>query len=129
MLLRASAIWLAILILAIANGALRESIISPRAGPHTGHVLSTILLCGLIVAVAWLAIPWIAPGTRSRALAIGGWWLILTLAFEFLAGHYLFGDPWQKLLADYSIARGRIWLFVPIVTLFAPLWAQYLRTR
>lgn len=129
MLLRASAIWLAILILAIANGALRESLISPHTGPRIGHVLSTILLCCLIVAVAWLAIPWIAPGTRSRALAIGGWWLMLTLAFEFLAGHYLFGDPWQKLLADYNIARGRIWLLVPIVTLFAPLWAQYLHTR
>jgi hypothetical protein len=129
MILRASAIWLAILLLAIANGALRESVISPRTGPQLGHVLSTLLLCFLILVVAWFAIPWIAPGTRSRALAIGGWWLILTLAFEFLAGHYLFGDPWEKLLADYNVARGRIWLFVPIVTLFAPLLAQGLRTR
>lgn len=128
MLLRASAIWLAILILAVGNGALRESIISPRTGPQIGHVLSTILLCCLIVVVAWFAIPWIAPGTQGRALGIGGWWLVLTLAFEFLAGHYLFGDPWRQLLADYNIARGRIWLFVPIVTLFAPLWAQSLRT-
>ncbi|HWO99535.1 MAG TPA: hypothetical protein VNL74_02755 [Methylococcus sp.] len=128
MVLRASAIWLAILVLAIANGALREAIISPRTGPQIGHILSTILLCSLIVVVAWFAISWIAPGTRSRALAIGGWWLILTLAFEFLAGHYLFGDPWQKLLADYNIARGRIWILVPMVTLLAPLWAHSVRT-
>lgn len=129
MLLRASAIWLAILVLAIGNGALRESIISPRTGPQVGHVLSTILLCLLIVAAAWFAMPWIAPGTRSHALTIGAWWLLLTLAFEFLAGHYLFGEPWGKLLADYNVARGRVWLLVPIVTLFAPVLVQSLRAQ
>lgn len=129
MLLRATVIWLGILVLAIGNGALRELLISPRTGPHIGHVLSTVLLCVLIAAVAWLTIPWIAPGIWSRALAAGGWWLVLTLGFEFLAGHYLFGDSWDKLLADYNIARGRIWLLVPLVTLVAPLWAQTIRAR
>lgn len=129
MLLRATVIWLGILLLAIGNGALRELLISPRTSPQFGHVLSTVLLCVLIAAVAWFTIPWIAPATRSRALAAGGWWLGLTLAFEFLAGHYLFGDSWDKLLADYSIARGRIWPLVPLVTLVAPLWAQTFRSR
>lgn len=129
MFLRASVIWLGILVLAIGNGALRELLISPRTGPQIGHVLSTVLLCVFIAAVAWFTIPWIAPGTTSRALATGGWWLVLTLGFEFLAGHYLFGDSWDKLLADYNIARGRIWLLVPLVTLVAPLWAQTFRTK
>lgn len=128
-LLRASVIWLGILVLAIGNGALRELLISSHTGPQIGEVLSTVLLCLLIMAVAWLAIPWIAPGTRGRALAAGGWWLMLTLAFEFLAGHYLFGDSWQELLAAYNILRGRLWLLVPIVTLFAPVWAQSLRAK
>ena len=95
--------------------------------PGTSSAPSSSVL--LIAAVAWFTIPWIAPGTGSRALAAGGWWLVLTLAFEFLAGHYLFGDSWDKLLADYSIARGRIWLLVPLVTLVAPLWAQTFRSR
>jgi hypothetical protein len=129
MLLRASVIWVAILVLAIGNGALREVLFSPRIGPHIGRMLSTVLLCVLIMAVAWLAIPWIAPSTRGRALAAGGCWLILTLAFEFLAGHYLFGDPWEKLLAEYNLFRGRIWLLVPIVTFLAPVWAHGLRAR
>lgn len=54
--------------------------------------------------------------------------MILTLGFEFLAGHYLFGSSWEKLLADYNVARGRIWLLIPIVTLLAPVWAQSMRT-
>lgn len=129
MLLRASVIWLALLVLAILNGTVREVIISPRTGPQIGHVVSTILLSALIIAVAWFAVPWVAPETRGRALMMGVWWVMLTLAFEFLAGHYLFGNPWQKLLEDYNVLRGRIWVLVPIVTLLAPLWVQSLRAR
>jgi len=129
MLLRATLTWLALLVLAILNGTLREFLISPRTGPQVGHVVSTVLLTTLITAMAWLAIPWIAPGTRGCALTVGIWWVVLTLAFEFLAGHYLFGSSWQKLLADYNIVRGRIWILVPIVTLLAPVWAQSLRAE
>jgi hypothetical protein len=53
----------------------------------------------------------------------------MTLGFEFLAGHYLFGKPWPVLVADYNLLRGRVWLFVPLVTLLAPLWAWRLRIR
>jgi hypothetical protein len=44
----------------------------------------------------------------------------LTLAFEFLAGHYLFGNPWSRLLEDYDVFRGRIWILVLITTAVAP---------
>jgi hypothetical protein len=53
---------------------------------------------------------------------------VLTLAFEFLAGHYLFGDPWERLLAEYNVARGRFWVLVPITTLLAPIVIQTLRS-
>jgi hypothetical protein len=43
--------------------------------------------------------------------------------FELLAGHYVFGNSWEKLLADYNLFRGRIWALVLIIILFAPLWA------
>jgi hypothetical protein len=54
-------------------------------------------------------------------------WLGLTLAFEFLAGHYLFRQSWDRLLADYNVARGRIWPLVLVVTAAAPFWAARAR--
>jgi hypothetical protein len=45
----------------------------------------------------------------------------LTVAVEFLAGHFLFGRDWKVLLADYNLAAGRIWLIVLVVTLTAPV--------
>ena len=37
---------------------------------------------------------------------VGIAWVALTVAFEFLAGHYVFGNSWEKLLADYNVLRG-----------------------
>lgn len=129
MILRTLVIWLVLLVLAVLNGGFREALLVPHLGPAVGHVLSTIMLCVLIVAATWLAVPWMAPPTAPAALAIGAFWVAMTLAFEFLAGHYLFRKPWPVLVADYNLLRGRVWVLVPLVTLLAPLWAWRLRVR
>jgi hypothetical protein len=49
------------------------------------------------------------------------------LAFEFLAGHFLFGHSWDRLLADYDILHGRIWPVALVVTFIAPLVAFAVR--
>jgi hypothetical protein len=58
---------------------------------------------------------------------VGILWAVLTVAFEFLAGHYAFGHPWPELLADYDLLRGRVWLLVLVTTLVAPRWAWRVR--
>jgi len=122
-------IWFVLVALAIVNGAVREALLVPRIGPAAAHVVSTITLCALIVVVAWLATGWIGPTTARAALTVGLLWLLMTLAFEFLAGHFLFGKAWPVLFADYNLLRGRVWIFVPIVTMLAPLWAWKIRGR
>ena len=46
--------------------------------------------------------------------------MVLALAFELLDGHYLFGNPWNQLLDDYDVLRGRIWILVLVTTAIAP---------
>jgi hypothetical protein len=120
---RALLVWILLVGLAILNGATREAVVSPRLGAAPGHLVSSVLLAGLIALTAWLSIPWIAPGTARRAWAIGALWLSLTVAFEFLAGHYAFGHAWETRLADYHLLRGRVWLLVLVTTFVAPAWA------
>ena len=117
---RALLVWFGILLLAILNGAFRQGVLVPRLGDASAHVVSTVSLCALILATTWLAMPWLRPATTWRAWQIGLLWVVMTVAFEFLAGHYLFGRSWEYLLADYQIARGRIWVLVLIVTAVAP---------
>jgi hypothetical protein len=124
---RAVMVWVLLLMVAVLNGALREGWITPRWGPGTGHVVSTLLLAALILLVACLTVGWLPLSTRGQALRVGLIWLLLTLAFEFLAGHYLFGRDWRNLWSEYNLRQGRIWVFIPVVTFFAPLLGGYLR--
>ena len=127
MIWRAIVVWLAVLVLASLNGAAREAWLIPHLGPGLGRALSTVILCGLVFLVTWLTIGWIRPPTVRDALGVGALWLVLTLGFEFLGGHYLFHKPWGMLLEDYDLSRGRIWVAVLIVVLLAPLWTARLR--
>ena len=127
MILRALVVWFLIMICAIANGGFREIVLNPKLGPKVGHVLSTMLLSIVILLASYLSIGWLHPVTLKRAVIIGAEWTALTLAFEFLAGHYLFGNSWEKILADYNVFKGRIWVLVPIVTFVAPVLMYLLR--
>ena len=127
MLLRAIVVWLLLAVLAPVNGVVRNAWITPRIGELSGHLVSTLTLCVLIFIVAWGSILWIGPGDGRDASLIGLVWVVLTVAFEFLVGHFVFGNPWQKLILDYNIARGRVWVLVLVTSYLAPRWAMRMR--
>ena len=117
---RALLIWLLIAVLANLNGAIRQFVIIPLSNEGAGHVISTLMLAGIVLLTTWLTIGWMRPSTAGEAWTIGAVWLLLTLAFEFGFGHYVFGKPWSVLLADHRLDQGRIWTLVPVITLLAP---------
>lgn len=129
LLFKAFVVWILLLILAVLNGAIRDLFISPRLGEQAGHIISTVILCATIFLVAWLSIRWIGADSGRDALLVGIQWVLLTVAFEFMAGHYLLGHTWERLLADYNLLRGRIWVFVLAANLLAPLWAFWQKAR
>jgi hypothetical protein len=129
MVLRSLLIWLVILLLAIINGAFRQAVLIPRMNERAAHVASTLLLSVLVVAATWMVLPWVGPMTTGEAWTVGMLWLLLTVAFEFLAGHYLFGTPWQTLLLDYNITQGHIWPLALMVTLVSPVLVYLLRQQ
>ena len=116
-------IWCGFLVLAILNGGFREAVLVPNLGRGAGQAVSTVLLSALILGFGWVATPWIGPRTLQDAWTIGAVWVALTLAFEFLAGHFIFAKSWEELLADYNLLAGRIWVMVLIVTLMTPVIA------
>ncbi|MBS1718245.1 MAG: hypothetical protein JSS72_10995 [Armatimonadetes bacterium] len=120
MIARAIIIWLLLCVLAILNGAFREAILKPRLGERWAHFLSTLILSGVIWTTSFAFLDWIGATTLASAWWLGFGWLSMTLAFEFLAGHYVFKNGWDKLLGDYDASKGRVWLLVPACTLFAP---------
>ena len=127
MYVRSFAVWLVLAVLAIFNGVFRTLLLVPNLGESAGHILSTAMLSCIMLFITWLWIRWMRPGSMHDCMRIGALWLFLTIGFEFIAGHYAFGNPWEKLFADYNLVRGRIWVFVLLVELFAPAWAAWKR--
>lgn len=118
--------WALILVLAIANGGLREAVLIPNLGRTLGFFLSGLWLSCLIVLVAYLTASWVgARSVRAQAL-VGLGWLIATLVFEFSFG-LLQGMPFADILEAYTFKDGNIWPLVLAVTALAPWVAAKLR--
>ena len=127
----ALAVWFVLLVIAVCLGALREQFVVPAFGEPTGHIIGTIAFLGVMLAIMVFFVRWIRPYCSFIDLwLIGLFWLTLTIAFEFLFFHFAAGKPWEVLLADYNIFRGRIWVLVPATELFGPpIIGRFLRRR
>ena len=114
-------IWLIFIVLAIINGTVREIIYGQKLGAHMGHVISTIILIFAIFIVVYLFITRIKViYTRDELVLMGVFWVFITVIFEFVFGHYVMGNPWEILLADYNIFKGRLFGLVLLGVLVAP---------
>jgi hypothetical protein len=115
-------VWLVLMVLAILNGVLRNATYARALGEYAGHVLSSLILIAVVFVVtyAFLRLVRIDYGLGDL-LVVGAMWLVMTVAFEFLFGHYVAGHPWPRLLADYNILKGRVWALVLLAVFLGPL--------
>lgn len=122
MVLYALAAWLVLIPFAIGNGVFRQAVIIPRFGERAGHVASTFMLSAFVFLFAAVFL-WLVPDEQSRRdlLTISFTWVIATVLFEFVFGHFVMGASWERLLADYNIFRGRIWSLVLLSEFVAPM--------
>jgi len=112
--------WIGLAALAIANGAVREKIYGPLMSELHAHQLSTAVGIALFGAYMWAVMGIWELASARQALSIGCVWLIMTILFEFVFGHYVMGHPWDRLLQDYNLLKGRVWVLVLIWTTLGP---------
>ena len=97
---------------------------------RTAHQLGTLTVVVLFAAAILLTVPWIEPGLdHSRLIALGIGWAAATVLFELGFGHWLAGHSWSRLLADYDLLAGRIWVLVLLTLLVGPAVAGAVRQR
>ena len=126
--IKAAALWLAILVLAILNGTLREKVLLPALGSFAGLVVSGIILSICIFVVALVAAPWYGRLTSRQWLLVGLCWLLLTLVFEFSFGRLVQHKTWAELFEAYTFRGGNIWPVVLFTTFLSPWIAAKLRS-
>ena len=122
--------WFILMICAIINALLRVEGYSRFVSELSAHQISTVSFILVIFIFTYILFYYSSMNlNQSDAIIIGVVWFILTIIFEFIAGHYIFGNSWDHLLADYNILQGRLWSFVLVTLLFAPLLVNKLISK
>jgi hypothetical protein len=120
--------WIPMLVIAVANGALRQATFGKVMPELRAHQLSTLIGSVLIGLFIWLVVrTWPASSSR-QAVLIGLVWLLLTVAFEFFMGLVLAQRQLSQVLHDYNLLAGRIWVLFLIWLTIAP-WVFFCLRR
>lgn len=121
--------WVGAPLLAIVNGGVREMLYKDPLGEDAAGAVSTATLLALLGLYIWLLEQrWPLRGQRD-ALTIGAAWAALAVGFEFGFGHWVEGDSWSTLLANYDVTAGKTWVAVPLAIIALPELARRLATR
>lgn len=110
MILRYSLIWFLLALIAIGNGLLREFTFGKYVSEITAHQISTLTGIFFTGVIVWIITRFWPIATQTQAWVIGTIWVVQTVCFEFLFGYYVAGHSWERLLNDYNVFQGRIWL-------------------
>ena len=121
--------WIGMVAIAILNGAIREKAYGPFMGELSAHQLSTFIIILLFGAYIWVLTGTYPIESPTQALIIGVMWLVMTVIFEFVFGHFVMGHPWSRLLQDYNLFKGRVWSLVLIWASVAPYLFYRIRSR
>jgi hypothetical protein len=119
--------WIPMVFIAILNGAVREFVFSKMLSELRAHQLSCLTGVLLFAASTWIiSLKWPLRSAK-QALSVGLVWLALTVAFEFIFGHYVAGKSREQLLQDYHILTGRLWVLVLLAVTLLPIIVFRLR--
>jgi len=118
---RAIVVWLALLVVIVILGGLRDALLAPRVGELRAHQLGTLAACAAVLVVVCVMLPWVGPVTPDQALGLGAFWVALAVGFEVGFFHFARKMPWSDLMADYNLAEGRLLVLLWITVLLAPL--------
>jgi hypothetical protein len=118
--------WVILVPAMIANGIFRELVLRRVVGPAAAEALSAALGIAIIVVLTRHLLRPLA-GASPQSLVLASLELVLlTVAFEFLFGHYVEGESWSELAGNYAIWRGRLWPVVLASLAFMPfLWGRW----
>ena len=104
--------WIPMVAIAVLNGVIREAWYTKRLGELRAHQLSTLTGAILFGIYIW-ALSLLRPlESAVHAVRMGSIWLVMTVCFEFLFGHYAARHPWKRLLRDYNLFAGRLWILL-----------------
>jgi hypothetical protein len=120
MVLKYAIAWIPMVFIAITNGVLRQYVYGRWMKELSAHQVSSLTAVVLFYLYTWILVQMWPLESSRQAVAVGIIWLCLTVAFEFLFGHYVANHSWSKLFQDYNLLSGRLWTLVLLAVAAAP---------
>ncbi|HEX9758126.1 MAG TPA: hypothetical protein VGB26_10035 [Nitrospiria bacterium] len=124
---KALAVWLVMVVAAILNGILREKVLLPLLGNQISLPLSGILLSILVFLITFLFIPFFGKLDGKTYIGIGILWVLLTLVFEFLFGHFVVGKTLKEIVQVFNLFEGNFFVLPLLTSAVSPWIAAKLR--
>jgi predicted anti-sigma-YlaC factor YlaD len=125
-LIRILAVWMLIMLVETAHGAMRAIFLAPRIGDLAARQIGVVIGSILIFAIAVTTIRWMRTRTSRAQIAAGILWAGLTVGFEILLGLAMNLDA-SRILSDYLPWRGGFMAFGLLFMAWAPRLAAKLR--
>jgi hypothetical protein len=117
--------WVVMAVAATVNGIVRVVVLEPPLGERVAGVISVISAIVILQAIAFFSLRRHPATSRKQLAAIAAAWLLMTIAFEFVFGHFVDNKSWSELLANYNLVQGRLWPVVLASIFAAPLvWGR-----
>lgn len=120
-------VWPLIAIAETLHGVARVRFLNRRVGDLRARQIGVFTGSAIILAIAWLSVPWIGARSTYQLVGIGLLWLALMLGFELALGRLVFRLSWQRLAADFDFRKGGLLSIGMLVLFLAPLLAAKAR--
>lgn len=91
---RALVVWCVLIAVEFIHGTLRTIFLVPVVGDFRSRQAGVFTGSLLILAVAYLTVPWLHAAGAKSLISVGVLWTVLTVTFEFSFGHFVLGRSW-----------------------------------
>jgi hypothetical protein len=125
--MRALAVWLVLIAVETIHGAARAIVLVPKAGDMRSRQIGVFTGSLMNLGISCLFIRWLGARTTRALVGIGVVWVVLTVVFEVAFGRLVMKSAWDRVRADYDLARGGLLSIGLIALAGSPLFAARLR--
>ncbi len=120
LLLKGLGIWFVMIVAAVINGVFREKVLVPLTGVRVALPVSGILLALLVFLIALGSISFVGKRESYTYYIIGVLWVVLTISFEFLFGHFVAGKSWSAITRVFNLTEGNLFIVVLFILAISP---------
>jgi hypothetical protein len=124
---RAVVVWVLLMAAEVIHGIARMLWLTPAVGDMRARQIAVFSGSLLIVLISSLTIRWLRVRTLRGLVAVGVWWVVLTLAFEIGLGRLVVGYSWDRLASDYNVREGGLLPIGLMVMAMSPWLAARIR--